>query len=73
MAKWLWRRKTENLLGILNASKRLIRMTRGKEHCPNCGSKKITIESGTKKCRVCHFEWKGKVKKHWTKKDKVRF
>jgi len=48
-------------------------MARGKEHCPNCGSRKITIESGTKKCRVCHFEWKGKVKRHWTKKDKVRF
>jgi transposase-like protein len=57
-------------MGLLRGT---IKMARGKERCPNCGSKKITIESGTKKCKICHFEWTGKVKKHWTKKDKVRF
>jgi len=48
-------------------------MARGKGNRPNCGSKKITIESGTKKCKIRHFEWTGKVKKHWTQKDMVRF
>jgi len=42
-------------MGLLRGT---IKMARGKEHCPNRGSKKITIE----KCKVCHFEWKSKIK-----------
>jgi transposase-like protein len=73
MAKMIIKAKIENLQSSSKLLRWSIKMARGKEHCPNCGSKKITIESGTKKCRVCHFEWTGKIKKHWTKKDKVRF
>ncbi|MFQ6064361.1 MAG: hypothetical protein ACE5L6_02690 [Candidatus Bathyarchaeia archaeon] len=43
------------------------------ERCPRCGSKKIKQDPETKKCRVCGFEWSGRVRKKSAKKDKVRF
>ena len=42
------------------------------ERCPNCGSKKIEY-SIPKKCKVCGFEWTGKVSKKASRKGKVRF
>ena len=44
-----------------------------KKRCPNCGSKKIDYYSIPKKCKVCGFEWTGKIRKKTFKKDKVRF
>jgi ribosomal protein L37AE/L43A len=44
-----------------------------RERCPQCGSKKITVQATSKKCRVCGYEWTGKVQRKTTKKDKVRF
>lgn len=44
-----------------------------KEKCPKCGSKKVNIENGSKKCKVCNFEWRGKTQRKTVKKDKVRF
>jgi len=48
-------------------------MGRGKERCPKCGSKKVLIEERTKKCNVCHHEWRGKERKKYSRKDKEWF
>ncbi|UCC27967.1 MAG: hypothetical protein JSW29_00475 [Candidatus Bathyarchaeota archaeon] len=44
-----------------------------KERCPACGSKKITIGEGQKRCSVCKHEWAGKTRRRTSKKQKVRF
>lgn len=43
------------------------------ERCPECGSKKITVETSNKKCNICGVQWSGKTVKKTIKKDKVRF
>jgi uncharacterized protein (DUF983 family) len=48
-------------------------MTRGKERCPQCGSKKIAVQNTSKKCKVCGYQWIGKVQKKTPRKDKTRF
>jgi len=44
-----------------------------KEKCPRCGSGKTILENGSKKCKVCGFDWSEKIKRKSTKQDKVRF
>jgi ribosomal protein S27AE len=48
-------------------------MPRGKEQCPQCGSKKIAVEANSKKCGVCGYQWTGKIRRKTSRKDKVRF
>jgi ribosomal protein L37E len=43
------------------------------ERCPQCGSKKITVENLNKKCKICGFQWSAKARKETARKDKVRF
>ena len=42
-----------------------------KERCPQCGSKKITIDENLKKCNVCKNEWTGKARRK-TPRRKLR-
>jgi len=44
-----------------------------KERCPQCGSKKIEVQANSKKCKVCGYQWTGKVRRKTSKKDKIRF
>jgi hypothetical protein len=44
-----------------------------KERCPQCGSKKFSMNANQKKCKICKFIWTGKIGGKTTKKDKVRF
>jgi len=43
-------------------------MGRGKERCPQCGSKKIIVHTDSKKCKVCGHQWTGRVRKKTPKK-----
>ena len=45
----------------------------GKERCPRCGSKKLSVKGDLKKCKICGYEWKGRVRKKTDKKGKTRF
>ncbi len=44
-----------------------------KERCPRCGSKKIRVRGDSKECRVCGYEWTGRVRRKAPRKEKVRF
>jgi len=44
-----------------------------KEKCPKCGSRKIKIENGAKKCKVCSFDWSEKIKRKISKRHRVRY
>ena len=43
------------------------------ERCPQCKSKKITVENLNKLCKTCGFQWLEKPGKKTAKKDKIRF
>jgi ribosomal protein L37E len=32
-----------------------------KERCSRCGSKKIVVQAGSKKCEVCGYQWSGRI------------
>jgi ribosomal protein L37E len=44
-----------------------------KERCSQCGSKKIAVQAGSKKCEVCGFQWSGKMGRKTSRKERTRY
>jgi hypothetical protein len=44
-----------------------------KERCSQCGSKKIIVQAGSKKCEVCGYQWSGRKGKKPSKKERTRY